>query len=136
MTARLPDWEDRLSAFLEEASAKEFKPGEHDGALFAANAVKAMTGEDLGAPFRGRYDTCKDGEKRLKQAGYTNLLDLLDGKLERIKKGMAQRGDVVMLKDKNLAVCFGHVALAVNPEPGAPFVRAEREDWQRAWKVG
>lgn len=136
MIARLSNWEQLLNDYLATVRTKPLTPGEHDGALFAAGAVEAMTGVDLAARFRNSYATCKDGLEEVRKAGHANLAALLDDLLPRVPKSMAQRGDVIMLKDKNLGVCFGSVALAVNDEPREGLARVERDRWLRAWKVG
>lgn len=135
---RKPDWEQRLNDFLADVAGKPFKAGEHDGAMFAAGAVKAMTGVDLGKQFRGSYETCDDGHAKVKKAGYANLPALLETMLPRVPKSSAQRGDVIMTAKKDLGICFGGVALCVGTdEEGEPgFARVPRELWQRAWRVG
>jgi hypothetical protein len=47
MTAqRLPDWPERLAAYVEERRAQPFVWGNNDCASFAAGALRAMTGAD------------------------------------------------------------------------------------------
>lgn len=53
---RVEDWPERLAAFIEQRRKMPFAWGSNDCALFAADAVCAITGVDLGEPFRGRYD--------------------------------------------------------------------------------
>lgn len=50
---RLPDWRLRLDAFVTERLARPFEWGAHDCALFAADAVLAITGHDLAVGLRG-----------------------------------------------------------------------------------
>jgi hypothetical protein len=42
--------------FLLDRAASKFSWGQHDCALFAADGVRAITGVDIAAAFRGRYD--------------------------------------------------------------------------------
>lgn len=130
---RKDNWEALLNEFLETVFDKPLKPGKHDGVLFVGNAVKAMTGQDFVKDFRGKYSTCEDGHALIKKKGQGNLLAIVDGLLPRVSKSMAQRGDVILLKNKNLALAFGLDALAVGDEG---LVRVDRAEWQRAWKVG
>ena len=43
--------------FLIDHASKSFEWGSHDCALFAANAVQAITGTDIADDFRGKYTT-------------------------------------------------------------------------------
>ncbi len=52
---RFDDWPERLLACIEAARARPFAWGQQDCALFAADCVRAMTGADPAAAFRGRY---------------------------------------------------------------------------------
>lgn len=69
-------WENRLSLYLGEAARKPFVEGHHDCALFAAGAVLAMTGVDLAADWRGRYNTTRGGLRVLRRAGYADHVAL------------------------------------------------------------
>lgn len=52
---KLPDWRQRLTAYLLACREKPFVYGEHDCGLFAGGAVFAMTGQDVTASVRGLY---------------------------------------------------------------------------------
>lgn len=52
---RLAGWQADLPRFLEERRDMAFAWGENDCALYAADWVLRMTGEDPGAEYRGRY---------------------------------------------------------------------------------
>ena len=93
MIARLPDWRPRLVAYLEEVRTRPFAYGAHDCALFAADAVRAMTGTDLAAEFRGRYATLKEG---LKLAG-TSHMQILRQHFEQGPTAFAQVGDIAVI---------------------------------------
>lgn len=66
----------KLTAYLAEVARTPFAEGQHDCALFAAGAVKAMTGRDLAAEWRGRYTTTRGGIRILRKAGYENHIAL------------------------------------------------------------
>lgn len=44
---RLPDWPERLAAYLQASAGQRFAWGSHDCVRFAAGAVLAVTGRDL-----------------------------------------------------------------------------------------
>lgn len=73
---RHQDWFAPLVEYLAGASAATFNPGTHDCALFAAGAVRAMTGTDFAAEYRGRYTTLRGGVRVLRKAGYRDHIDL------------------------------------------------------------
>lgn len=93
---RLPDWEPRIIALLEEASDRPFRLGEWDCALFAAAAVEALTGFDGGAAFRGRYRTPAGFLRALKREGFDDIFAPFDAALgQRITPALLRRGDIV-----------------------------------------
>ena len=52
---RKPDWQELLHAFIDSKQTAAFTWNANDCALFAAEAVLTMTGDDLGADYRGKY---------------------------------------------------------------------------------
>lgn len=94
---RRPDWRQRLGEYVAAIAKSPFAPGSADCALFAADAVKAMTGSDPAADFRGHYTTLKGGFKQLQKAGFTDLADLVATHLTEIPVAMAQVGDIAVL---------------------------------------
>ena len=94
---RLPDWRQRLGEYVAGIAKTPFAPGSADCALFAADAILAMTGTDPAAGFRGRYKTLKGGFKRLQKAGYADLAALVAAHLAEIPVAMAQVGDIAIL---------------------------------------
>jgi hypothetical protein len=95
--ARKPDWKIRLITYLGEAARKPFQPGKHDCALFAAGAVKAMTGKDFARGYRGRYRTLKGGLKTLQKAGFADHIALAASLLEDIPVSFAGPGDLAVI---------------------------------------
>jgi len=153
---RRDDWPERLAAFLESrgcylgAQQKPFQWGTNDCAMFTCDAVQEMTGVDLAAEFRGYMD--KSGaaaalagyvRRRGITSGCETLLEAVavlvaaEHGLEEIEPGMAQRGDVVLLRDDAgqhvLGVMGFDGLLAVMLVAGAALVIAELAD--RAWRV-
>lgn len=66
---RRRDWRPRLDAYLDNIDGKPFKWGELDCALFAADAVLAMTDVDFAVDFRGRYADQDGAEAAIRSAG-------------------------------------------------------------------
>lgn len=116
---RAPDWEERLAVFLDRKREEPFKWGSNDCALFAADAIKAMTGTDPGEPFRNTYSDRKGAAAALKEDGAGTLLKTTIEWLGQPKHpAFAQRGDIVM-KDRNtLGVCVGLHSWFVGEEHG------------------
>ena len=56
------DWPERLIAYLAGQRRLIFRWGERDCALMCWDAIRAMTGIDLGAPFRGRYASREEAQ--------------------------------------------------------------------------
>lgn len=134
---RLSTWEQRLNDYLASVAGKPHEWGVHDCALHVASAIEAQTGVDLAEPFRGKYEDEDGANAAIRDAGYKSLAELVEDKLPRVPKSSAQRGDIVLTRDKNLAVAFGSFALAVGrDELTVGLVRVPREQWQRAWRVG
>ena len=130
---RYVDWEQRLSDYLASVASRPFKWGEHDCALHIANAVAAITGDDIAADFRGKYSTELGSARALKRFGAGTLEATIDTLLDPIEPAFAQRGDVVM-RDGMLGVCVGATAAFVGEEGGKPgLVEFPRREWQKAW---
>lgn len=118
---RYVDWPVRLQQCVLEWSDVPFEYGRHDCALWAAAAVKAMTGVDLADGLRD-YDSEEDGLALVRAHGFADHVDVFRQSLptaERIKVGdlavverdgrvavgVAQaRGIYVMLPDRGLAL--------------------------------
>ncbi len=90
---RLHDWQERLSAELEASRGRAFEYGEHDCCTFAADCILAVTGRDVAADWRGRYETERAG---LALAGVKTLAALANRCLPPIDPVFARRGDVAI----------------------------------------
>ncbi len=128
---RLPDWEARLAEYLASVLHTPHVYGDHDCALHGANAVFAQTGEDHGAPFRGRYSTALGAARALKKYGEGTLEATFDGRLSSVAPALARRGDLV-LADGSIGVCVGGEAVFAGE---AGLTRIARPGWTRAWRV-
>lgn len=63
---RFDDWPGRLLALIAERRAVPFAWGRHDCALFACDAVEAMTGVDPAKGLRGTYRSAPGARRALK----------------------------------------------------------------------
>ena len=98
MTAKLTrarDWRARLSSLIEQRRRVPYTE-EANCALFMADAVLAMTGEDLAAPFRGKFKTIAEGDALLKASGFADLPSYLAAQFEEINPVFARVGDVML----------------------------------------
>jgi hypothetical protein len=93
--ARYPDWPQRLSRAIEVRLHTPYAWGALDCALCTADLVASVTGQDFGAPFRGRYSDEAGANAILKALGHDDLASFVSSCLPR-GEGRPRRGDVVM----------------------------------------
>jgi len=91
---RFDNWARPYNQFFREREGVPFKWGKHDCALFAADGVKAITGVDLAAEWRGKYRSLRGAMSVIDREGGT-MAGFVDDRLERMPVSLAQRGDVV-----------------------------------------
>jgi len=96
---KLSGWENRLIRYLRTIATASFRPGELDCALFFANCVREITGDDIAAKYRGKYRSLEKGYAALRKDGFDSHVDYVASLFERIPVSMAQRGDGVVLLD-------------------------------------
>lgn len=144
MMQRAHDWPTRLLNHVEQARRTPFAWGASDCCLFACDCVRAMTGVDPAAWFRGRYKTRGGAMRALKAYGGGGLEAAarriaIELGAPQLPPSLAQRGDVVLLSvpdcpPENLAlgVCLGghHVAQGPGGIAVVPLAYA-----LRAWRV-
>ena len=128
---RLPDWEDRLAAYLLGVRDMPHAYGSHDCALHGADAVRAMTGDDFGAPFRGRYNTELGAARALRKYGAGTLEATFSAHFEDVPPALARRGDLVLAQG-SIGVCIGGEAIFAGD---AGSERIGRAAWARGWRV-
>lgn len=135
---RLPDWEARLNALIADRLHRPFAWGAHDCALWGADAVLAQTGEDFGAPFRGRYADARGAAEALRQFGGGTVVRTFDAHLDRVRPAFARRGDLARLRPDPaspsgaIGVVIGSDALFVTDHG---LARAPRARWSICWRV-
>jgi hypothetical protein len=105
--------------------------------MFAAAAVKAVTGKDHARGHRGKYRSNASAYRHLKEMGFGSPEELLDSLFDEKPVGYAGRGDLVMAADGIPALCMGAFALSVGQEDNSEgLVRVARDEWVKAWAVG
>lgn len=135
---RVKGWEQRLWKVTNDLLSEPFAWGRNDCCLFASDCIMAVTGEDLGAEFRGTYSTEREAKKILASLDCKNVGDLASRYLPEIKVSLAQRGDIVMMpsiEEGNfyLAVVVSHTA--VGPTSRG-MLHSPKKNAVRAWRVG
>lgn len=133
---RLQDWPERLAALVEARRSSPFAWGSNDCALFMADAVEAVTGEEPAAAFRG-YSTEQEAEEILGAYGLEGVVAraLADFGCGDCPPGLAQRGDVALAllgNQPTMVVVLGEVLAGPGPQ-GLVFLPPARI--LRAWSV-
>jgi hypothetical protein len=131
---RYPDWQLRLEAFVRERRNMPFAWGTNDCALFAADAVQALTGEILRPDLRGR--DVRDALATLwAEGGVRGIATSVLG--EPMSPLLARIGDVVVIEagryEEALGICNGGTVLASGAD-GMAVVSMQQA--LAAWRVG
>lgn len=128
-------WQSRLDALLSERLHQPFAWGVHDCALFAADAVLAVTEVDPAAALRGSYST--EAEARLIIDAAGGLASIATEALgEPVAAAMARPGDIGLLEaglGETLVVCVGQRWMAP-ADDGLKVLRLGHV--AQAWRVG
>lgn len=133
--SRLPDWEARLHALILDRRDRAFEWGSNDCALWGADVVAALTGEDFGAPFRGTYTDAPGAAEALRLYGAGTIVRTFDAHLRRTARSFAARGDLVKAHG-SIGVVYDADALFVGREGERDgLVRVPRAAWTLAWRV-
>ena len=143
LPTKLPDWEQRLHAFIDGRKTSPFAWGSNDCCLWAADAVLAMTGIDIADKFRGKYDSEASCMAMLKSLGYSDIetmirKELTSWQLTPVQPTFAHRGDLVMSMQANQpALCVvgldGKHSLGVG-ERGLMKINTYH-DCVQAWRI-
>lgn len=133
---KLDGWEIALAECMTSGLKVEHEWGSHDCVTFAADCVKAQTGEDPLGDLRGSYDSPLTAAKVIKGMGANSLGDALAKHLTEILPGDARRGDVVVCWSDDhdfVAVVERHTAVGPGPTGTVhiPLVQIKR-----AFKIG
>lgn len=116
---RREDWAERLAAVLRAVPGRQHAYGDHDCALHACDGALAVTGDDPGAPYRGRYCDYMGGMRLLAgEAGTRSLEAWADSLFPRIQPSLAKRGDWALVRHP--------AAPGGRPHPALTIVEGER----------
>ena len=138
---RLPDWETRLAAHFAAIHARTFAWGYFDCALAVCDGIEAVTGENPGSAYRGKYFSAAEADK-LVGPDLGRFAASLAAQLkfqDWTQPTFARRGDVVLVDNGDprhgLATVdlSGRFAWCVR-EKGC--VRLPMRCWLRAWQIG
>lgn len=93
---RVHDWHQHLNKLINERRYAPFVWGTHDCALWAADCVNIITGEDFAKDARGTYDTVLGAYKCLKEVyKVDNLKEVFSSRFLELHIAYARQGDVV-----------------------------------------
>lgn len=114
MTHRLFDWQLRFEAFIAARLTMPFAWGSNDCAIFAADCVQAITGQDPAPAGLRNHTTEKQALRALKRhGGVAGIATAVLG--QPVPATLANIGDVVLCKAGTrdmLAICNGASAFA------------------------
>lgn len=119
-----------LETFIEKRRFEPFAWGSNDCALFAADAVLALTGRDYAQGWRG-YRNEFGAIKRIVQFG--GLDQMVGSQLREINPLLARRGDPILFEARDgdaLGICIGDKFAAVGLEGLVFFPMSQ---CKRAW---
>ena len=143
-----PDWQALLHYYLLRRQNEAFKWGTMDCCLFACDAILELTGVDLAADFRGKYDSVRSAVKVMREfvtteAGDMHLVEAVAQKIAwdfdivEVPVLMAQRGDVLLLNsplDKSLGL-LGLRGTHVHCAGTDGVVEVPLAECLRAWRI-
>jgi hypothetical protein len=140
---RCAAWEQRLDRLLVAGAARPFEWGRWDCCLFVADALLAVTGQDLAVDLRSRYSSLREA-RWLLRARYGSasiekaIMHLFDAaRLRPTAPGLARRGDPVIARDGH-DIQIGVIGLGgkvvINTERNG-LVRVPRSLVTRAWNA-
>lgn len=138
---KLSGWRGRLAVVLSTNETKEFSWGENDCFMgIVVPAVEAMIGIDIGAEYRGSYDSEESAITALARFGFADLVDLVASKFPEVPPALAQVGDIAVIPHEGaggfggtLGIVTGERIISLVPT-GRATVKLMRAS--RAFRVG
>ncbi len=133
---RKPNWPTLLGHFFYQNADRPFVWGEWDCCLFAADAIKEITGQDFASELRGKYDDAF-GAARLIHP-HRDLCGLVTELLpdnSEISIQQAQRGDLAVIENQGrqcAAIFWGRGVFAAT-ETG--LVQLPNTSIIKAWRI-
>lgn len=92
---RYPDWRSRLHDLIEERRRLPFSEKNNCG-VFVFDCIQAMTGVDIFAKFRGKFESIAEGFVLLRRAGYEDLPAFFNAHFPEVHPSTARAGDVML----------------------------------------
>ncbi|SMO98935.1 hypothetical protein SAMN06265173_1482 [Thalassovita litoralis] len=121
-----------LTAYLEAARHRRFRPGSHDCALFIAGWVRRVTGIDHAEGWRGRYRSLKRGQTLLRDIGFEDHVALVASLLEETPPARARNGDIALMNGHALGILSAERVFVLHPDGLGSVTRLQAE---RAFRV-
>lgn len=134
---RYPDWRLRFDAFMTARLRTPFAWGSNDCALFAADCVREITGEDLAQGLRSHRTATQAARVIRRHGGLAQIAARALG--PSCSVGDAVQGDIVLMPQPHgqrelLSVCLGGDQVAAPMAHGMGLM--PRELALQAWRVG
>ena len=99
---RRRDWRTRLHEEIERHRRVPFSwDGGNDCAMFAADCVKAMTGNDPAAGFRGRYKSPDGALRAIRKTVHRDLISNIAARFEEVPPIKARAGDIACFRTED-----------------------------------
>lgn len=137
---RVQNWPGLLPAHTLPTTGKQFQWGRWDCALAVCDAVRALTGVDPGARYRGTYST--EEEARAITGGdlgkFAAAIAAEHG-MQEVSPRLARRGDIVFVDNRTPDGALGIVDLSgacASCVGQQGYIRVPMRRWKRAWHVG
>jgi hypothetical protein len=137
---RVNEWRERLGQILLSAQELEFQWGTFDCALHVCNCIRAVTGTDPAAQYRGTYSD-QAGAEKIYGSSLVSFIATTAASLgcPEVPVTFARRGDVVWIDNGTEQGAIGVVHLdgrfiSCASEKGIVLVHMRR--WRRAWQIG
>jgi hypothetical protein len=139
---RVQNWPALVPAHTMPNSGRTFQWGRWDCALAVCDAIRALTGVDPGAPYRGTYSSEAEAQAIFAKAGgLANFAAAVASQhgMQEVRPRLARRGDVVFADNGTPDGALGIVDLSgtcascVGPRG---YRRIPMHRWKRAWRVG
>lgn len=136
---RIEKWRGRFDAACDAMRRTPFSWGDNDCFVGLVGGLSAaLTGEDVSAPWRGRYTTAVGALRVLRNDGFDNLADLAGSVLPEIHISRARIGDVAAIPSDDgfgftLGVVNGERIFVLRPEG---FGTVDLMTAKRAFRLG
>lgn len=95
------EWYTDLLDLIDDKYMTQFEYGQHDCALWGADALQIQLedGFDIAARWRGKYTTLAQGMRAIKASGFASYVDVFAQVLPELPSPrLAQSGDLIVLK--------------------------------------